>query len=84
MDLGLYTHNAISTRENIGRLFENLVYLHLRRKYREIFYFQAKGECDFVVFEKNAVIKVIQVCMKVTDENFKREYDGLKEAMHHL
>jgi len=81
MDLGLYTHNAIATSENIGRRLENLVYIHLRRNYKEIFYFQAKGECDFVVFEKNVVIKAVQVCMKITDENFKREYDGLKEAM---
>jgi len=80
-DLGLYTQNAVSVSENSGRRFENLVFLHLRRKYKEIFYFQAKGECDFVVLEKNAVTKAIQACLHTTDENFEREYNGLKEAM---
>jgi predicted AAA+ superfamily ATPase len=81
MDLGLYSQNALSTSENSGRCLENLVFLHLRRKYKDIFYFQAKGECDFVVLEKNTVTKAIQVCLKITDENFEREYNGLKEAM---
>jgi predicted AAA+ superfamily ATPase len=81
MDLGLYTQCALSTSENAGRRFENLVFLHLRRMYKGIFYYQAKGECDFVVFEKNVIIKAIQVCLKITDDNFMREYNGLKEAM---
>jgi len=81
MDLGLYTQNALSTSENSGRRLENLVYLHLRRRYKNIFYFQSKGECDFVVLEKSTITKAIQVCLKITDENFEREFNGLKEAM---
>ena len=81
VDLGLFSQNAISTSENSGKRLENLVFLHLRRKYKDIFYFQAKGECDFVVLEKNTVTKAIQVCFKITDENFEREYNGLQEAM---
>jgi len=81
IDLGLYTHNALSTSENNGRRFENLVYLHLRRQYKDIFYFQLKGACDFVVLEKNMITKAIQVCLEITDENFEREYNGLKEAL---
>jgi predicted AAA+ superfamily ATPase len=81
VDLGLYTHNALSTSGNNGRRLENLVFLHLRRKFKDIFYFQAKGECDFVVLEKHTVTKALQVCLNITDENFEREYNGLKEAM---
>ena len=81
MDLGLYTQNTLSTGENNGRRLENLVFLHLRRKYKDIFYFQSKGECDFVVFEKNTITKAIQVCLNITDDNFVRELNGLKEAM---
>ncbi|MDR3366809.1 MAG: ATP-binding protein [Prevotellaceae bacterium] len=81
MDLGLYTQNAISTTENSGRRFENLAFLHLRRRYKELFYFRAKGECDFIVLEKNAVTKAIQVCLQLTDENFERELGGLRQAM---
>ena len=81
MDLGLYTQNALSTSENSGRRLENMMFLHLRRKHKNIFYFQAKGECDFVVLEKNVITKAMQVCFKITDENFEREFNGLKEAM---
>jgi predicted AAA+ superfamily ATPase len=81
IDLGLYTQNAISTSENSGRYLENLVFLYLRRKHKDIFYFQSKGECDFVVLEKNTITKAIQVCFQITDENFEREFNGLKEAM---
>jgi predicted AAA+ superfamily ATPase len=81
MDLGLYTQNTFSTSENRGRRLENLVFLHLRRKHKDIFYFQEKSECDFVILEKNTITKAIQVCIEITDENFEREFNGLKEAM---
>jgi len=81
IDLGLYTQNAVSTSENTGKRLENLVFLHLRHQYKDVFYFQAKGECDFVVLEKNEITKAIQVCLNITDENFEREMNGLKEAM---
>ena len=81
MDLGLYTQNTLSTSENRGRRLENLVFLHLRRKHKDIFYFQEKSECDFVVLEKNTITKAIQVCLEITDENFEREFNGLKEVM---
>ncbi|MDR3268819.1 MAG: ATP-binding protein [Tannerella sp.] len=81
MDLGLYTQNVISTSENSGRRLENLVFLHLRRRYKDVFYYQATGKCDFVVLEKNTITRAIQVCLTITDENFVREFNGLKEAM---
>lgn len=84
MDLGLYTENSISTSENTGRRFENLIFLHLRRKYKTIFYYKNHGECDFITMEKNIVKEAIQVCLTITDENFDREYNGLLEAMQNL
>jgi predicted AAA+ superfamily ATPase len=84
MDMGLYTENSISTSDNMGRRLENLIFLHLRRKYKQIFYYKGKGECDFIAMEKNAVKKAIQVCMTINDENFDREYNGLLDAMQNL
>lgn len=84
MDLGFYTENSISTSDNMGRRLENLIFLHLRRKYKQIFYYKEKGECDFVVMEKNAVKEAVQVCLSVNNENFEREYNGLLEAMKNL
>lgn len=84
MDMGLYTENSICTSDNMGRRFENLVFLHLRRSYRHIFYYKERGECDFILMEKNTAKMAIQVCLTINDENFDREYNGLAEAMKQL
>jgi predicted AAA+ superfamily ATPase len=84
MDTGIYTENSITTSQNMGRRLENLVFLHLRRKYKHIFYYKDQGECDFIITEKNAVKEAIQVCLTITDENFDREYKGLFVAMQNL
>lgn len=84
MDMGLYTENSVSTSNNIGRRLENLIFLHLRRKYKHIFYYKDKGECDFIAMEKSAVKEAIQVCLTVNNENFDREYNGLLGAMQNL
>ncbi|ODS80592.1 MAG: AAA family ATPase [Cytophagaceae bacterium SCN 52-12] len=81
MDTGLYTENSVSTSNNFGRRLENLVFLHLRRKYKHVFYYKNRGECDFIIMEKNTVKRAVQVCFDINDENFDREYDGLSEAM---
>lgn len=84
MDLGIYTENAVSTSDNMGRRLENLIFLHLRRKYKHIFYYKDRGECDFITMEKSVVKEAIQVCLTIDDENFEREYDGLLVAMQNL
>ncbi len=81
IDIGLIKAASISFTEDIGQRFENLIYLHLRRKNKEIYYYQDKGECDFLVVEKGKVISAVQVCYKITNENFEREYNGLLQAM---
>lgn len=84
MDMGLYTEASVSASENTGRRLENLIFLHLRRKSKDIFYYKNKGECDFITMEKNAPKEAIQVCLAINDENFDREYNGLLEAMQEL
>jgi predicted AAA+ superfamily ATPase len=84
MDMGLYTENSVSTSDNMGRRLENLIFLHLRRKYKQLFYYKDRGECDFIAMEKNTVKEAVQVCLTVNDETFDREYNGLLEAMQNL
>lgn len=73
--------NSLSFSPDDGRLFENMVYLALRRKHEEIFYFREVGECDFVIKEGNKVTEVIQVCQELHYDNYEREVEGLLEAM---
>lgn len=73
--------NSLSFSEDQGRLLENVIFLELRRRQKEIFYFREKGECDFVIKEKNKVTSVLQVCLEVNSDNKDREVNGLVEAM---
>lgn len=81
IDTGLVTVNSGSFSDDSGRLLENMVYLHLRRHYSEIYYFIQKGECDFIAFEKGAVKEVVQVCSELNSDNQDRELNGLWEAL---
>jgi len=81
IDPGLY--NAVSFRfsENIGRLFENVVYLALRSKGNDIFYWKGKGEVDFLLRKGTRIAKLINVCWDLNENNQTRECSGLCEAM---
>jgi len=82
IDCGL--RNAVSFRfsEDIGRLMENLVFIDLRRRGKDIFYWKNKNEVDFVIKKGLEVTELIQVCYDVEDEKTRiREEAGLIEAM---
>jgi predicted AAA+ superfamily ATPase len=82
IDTGIAKNVGFSVTENAGHLLENLVYLHLRRKHKEIFYFNKnKTECDFVVMNNEKIVQVAQVCYELLPENREREIRGLVEAM---
>ena len=61
IDNGLVSCNSLSFSKDQGRLLENLIFLHLHKSYEKIYYFREKNECDFVIFEKNKCIIVLQV-----------------------
>lgn len=81
IDTGLEYAVASRRIPNDGARFENMVYLALRRNCRDISYFDAEGECDFVVSRRHAVTDVIQACTRLTDESKDREIEGLVKAM---
>ena len=82
IDTGLANVLSLSFSEDLGRKFENIIFIHLRKKYKNIFYFAGQNECDFLIFEKGRVTKAIQVCYELTADNIKRELDGLWEALN--
>jgi uncharacterized protein len=84
IDNGLINANSLSFTKDKGRLLENTVFLYLRQQGMKLFYFREKGECDFVVFDKNICVQLIQVCEEVHSENKKREVYGLLEAMQYF
>lgn len=81
LDLGIRKQNSTSFTEDTCRVLENAVFISLRRRFKEVYYFKGKGECDFAVAERGKVLELIQVCAELDDLNIKRETDGLFEAM---
>jgi len=81
IDNGLAKQLGFSFSENSGKLLENQVFLELKRRNKELFYFQEKNECDFLVKEKNKITEAIQVCYEINQNNKEREIKGLIKAM---
>ncbi len=81
IDTGLINVNSGSFSEDNGRKFENLVYLYLRQKYREIYYFAEKNECDFIIVNNGKLVEAVQVCFELNADNMTRELDGIIEAL---
>ena len=67
--------------ENKGRILENIVFLELLRRRKEVYYHSGKKECDFVVKKGLDIVEAIQVSYQVDINNHEREYQGLQEAM---
>ena len=73
--------------EDYGRLLENIVYLELKRRHKEIFFHKNKKECDFIVKQEHRIIAAYQVTVSLeNDDTRTRECHGLIEAMetYHL
>lgn len=75
--------HAISWKKDMGKLFENLVFLELKRRTsqnQEINYWKNKQgiEADFVIREGLKIKEIIQVVYELKDEKTKeREIKGL-------
>ncbi|MBI5871590.1 ATP-binding protein [archaeon] len=80
IDLGLINNISFKFSENLGKLYENLVYLSLLRNEKEIFYYNNKNECDFIIKEGNN-FRAMQVAYEING-NREREIEGLLRAMN--
>ena len=81
IDNGFSKVNSASFSEDKGKMLENMVFIELRKKFKDIFYFQKTKECDFVVKERTKITQAIQVCYDLNDNNKDREISGLVIAL---
>ncbi|HTY15842.1 MAG TPA: ATP-binding protein [Methanoregulaceae archaeon] len=72
---------GFSMAPDSGRYLENIVFIELKRRGKEVFYFSGKRECDFIIKDGPNITGVIQVCHELNDQNREREFLGLSEAM---
>ena len=70
-----------SISQDIGRVIENVVMLHLRRKNVALYYWADKQETDFA-YEAEDGIRLVNVCYDLSNPETKtREINSLFEAM---
>ncbi len=81
IDTGMRSHVAFTFSEDAGRLLENIVYLELRRRGKDVFYFKDTRECDFVIRDKSHITEAIQVTRTLSANNEDREVEGLLQAL---
>lgn len=87
VDNGLANAASFRFSEDKGRLLEQCVFLELRLKGNEVYYYKTKNnkEVDFLVKSRQGEKKLIQVSWDINDEKTKkREIDGLLQAMAEL
>ena len=84
VDTGMYNEVAFISSANSGRVLENAVFLELKRRGRDVYYFKEKNECDFIIREKNRPDMAIQVTKRLDAQNDNREINGILEAMEKL
>lgn len=85
IDTGLQSAISFRVLDDIGKLFENTVYLALRREYDQIYYWQEDKEVDFVVKEKEQIAYLVNASVSIKDESTRnREIESLMAGMHAL
>src|SRR3989338_6198619 len=80
IDVALANKIGFFFTEEKGRALENIVFIELKRRGKNIFYHSEKHECDFVIKQKK-IAEAIQVCLELSEENKQREIEGLIEAL---
>lgn len=86
IDTGLVSANLLAS-PNLGPLFENLIYLDLRRKASKIFYYKTEDdyEIDFIVKYGDGTMEMLQVVWDLSaPEVLEREQRALVAAEKEL
>ncbi len=85
LDTGLLNAMGFKFSEDRGRLLENLVFIELLRRGKEVYYHRdpaTSRECDFIIKGKLKVAQALQVTESLSNEKTKkRELNGLIDAM---
>ncbi len=86
VDIGLNNATEFRFSDNIGKSLENAVFLELKRRGRELFYYRdTNSECDFIVQKGSQIVQALQVTYDMSDEETaKREIKGLLTACKKL
>ena len=81
IDTGMIQSVTLSSNADMGRMLENAVFIELRRRTKNIWYYsESSFECDFLYGHDSVPENAVQVCYELTSENREREVRGLVET----
>jgi len=86
IDNGIRSAVAFLFSSDLGKLLENLVFLELRRRYEQVWYYKTnnKLEVDFV-YKKDHQLHLVQVAYSITDaKTLNRQTTALEKAMQEI
>lgn len=81
IDNGLLNAIDYKFSDDTGKSLEQVVFLELKRREKEIYFYKDKSECDFIVKQGVDVTDAIQVTVTMSDDKTrKREIRGLMDC----
>ena len=87
IDHGLIKSISFQFSSNLGRIMENIVFIHLKRKNKEVYFYTdpSGNDVDFIVREGLKISELIQVCFNLDDiETKERELKSLIKGSKQL
>ena len=77
IDVGLRNSVSFKFSEDSGKSAENIVFIELKRKEREVYFWRGKKEVDFIVKNKDNTLTAINI--SYSNKINEREIESLKE-----
>lgn len=80
VDSGIRRIVGFAFSDDIGKIYENIVFIHLKQTGKDVYYWKNNNECDFVIQNKKTVEQLIQVSYDISKSR-EREVSGILESM---
>ncbi len=81
IDTGLRNSVSFNLSEDLGRLYENIVFIELKRRNQDVYYWKNNYEIDFIIKKGLKISELIQVCHTPENDTKKRETKALLKGM---
>lgn len=82
IDTALAKAIGFQMSEDRGRMLENVVFLELKRRQKNVYFHQRTKECDFLIRQGGTIEDAIQVTTHLdSPETKQREVEGLLDAL---
>ena len=77
-DPALARSMAFKFLHDTGRIYENIVFVELMRREKEIYYWKSRHnfEVDFIIKEGTKITEIIQVCADISKKETQKSASG--------